>query len=224
MRTRIVGFGKGAWYPRGIQRLKNSLSGYYDGEVAFYSDEAQLGCLPHRQAPYAFKVAAIRRAQQDGVDVVLWLDASVWAVRPLAPLVAHIAEHGHALFNGGWNCGQWTNDAMLHHFGVDRESAKAMPMYLACYMGFDLRNPRTREWLDRWEAALPYFPGHWTNDRRTESQDPYCQGHRHDQSAGSLAAALLGMDLTLGHETFAAYYHGDDAQIKPTVCLLAQGM
>lgn len=224
MRTRIVSFGKGAWYPRGLARLRASLVGLYDGEVQLYTDEAELGCLTHKQAPYAFKVAAIRRAQADGVDVVVWLDASVWAIKPLAPLLADVVARGHTFFHNGWSCGQWTNDRMLQYFGMSRDEAMTISSIAAGYMGLDLRSTTVRQWLNEWEAAVPYFPGHWDNKHGTESADTRCLGHRHDQAAASIVGHRLGMEIIVGHTTFVANAPRPGETVADSVCLLAQGM
>ncbi len=225
MKTIILNFAKGAWYPAGQRRLVESLAKVgYTGDLATFTDESQLGVPPHREQPYAFKVAAVKGAMERGYDLALWADSAVWAHQPLDRLWAALEETSHLFFEGGWNCGQWCNDACLAHFGITREQAKAMPMFMACCMGFNFHHDVTKEFVRRWEAALPTFPGAWNNDARTESQDPYCMGHRHDQSAGSIIAAQLGMEQIVGHYTHFQYYYDKPEEIGETVCLLSQGM
>jgi len=46
-----------------------------------WQNESQIGAPPHNQNPYAFKVYGFRKAEQAGHRFVVWLDASVWAIR-----------------------------------------------------------------------------------------------------------------------------------------------
>lgn len=224
----VVNFGKGAWYPRGRQRLLDSLKGVgYAGGILSYTDESQIGAPTHQQAPYAFKTSCFLRAQEAGHDVVLWCDCSVWAIRPLDALLEHVRREGHVFFQGGWNCAQWSTDSSLESLGVTRDEAEKLPMLMACCMGLDLTNPRSAEFLRRWhEKAMDghTFAGPWSNEGQACSKDPRCLGHRHDQTAASVIGGLLGMEQIVGHESHFAYYYGKMEEIKDSVCLLAQGM
>jgi hypothetical protein len=236
----VVNFAKAApwpntWYPRGQLRLERSLFDQgFDGQVILFRDESELNVLPHREMPYAFKVAALRAAAKRGCTSLLWADASIFAIKPLDPIFDHIEKTGHLFFMSGFNCAQWTNDQALSIMGVTRDQADQMPMLMACCMGFDLRNERTRQFLDRFEHIVHHtlaVRGNWTNDLGTESQDPRCKGHRHDQSVASIIAAQLGMELQppvlLNYYGPAIYQYGqpnDMSKISPDTVLLGQGM
>lgn len=224
----IINLGRGAWYPRGQARLKESLASFGNGATSYlWSDESQIGAPYHHDVPYAFKPAAFNYAKSQGHDVVLWCDCSVWAIRNIQPVFDHIKDHGHVLFAGGWNCAQWSTDKALHNLGVTRDQAESMPMFMACCMGLDVTTENGQKFLERWTALSldnETFPGPWNNQGGVASKDPRCQGHRHDQTAGSVIAAQLGMPLTIGHETHFAYYYDKMSEIKDSVCLLAQGM
>lgn len=238
----VVNFAKAApwpntWYPRGQARLKQSLSdvGYADGLLC-YNDEHQVNCPPHDLMPYAFKVGALNRAVESGYTTLLWCDASVWAIKPLNPIFDYIEKHGHVFFMAGFNCAQWTNDRALEILSVSRDEAEKMPMLMALCFGIDVRHERSKLFLERLTAYVletESVRGQWTNNHQTESRDPRCLGHRHDQSVASIVAARLGMELSSGHETFLSYYGpsifeygavNDMSQIKDSVLLLAQGM
>lgn len=228
MNACVINLGRGAWYPRGQARLRDSLVHHGQGVITYlWSDESQIGAPYHQDVPYAFKPAAFNYAQSQGHDVVLWCDCSVWAIRNIQPVLNHIKEHGHVFFAGGWDCGQWSTDTALENLGVTRDEATAMPMFMACCMGLDLSTEKGQKFLEKWTRLSldgKTFPGPWSNDDKQASKDPRCLGHRHDQTAGSIIAAQLNMSLTIGHETYFAYYYDKMEDIKETVCLLAQGM
>lgn len=226
----VVNFARGGWYAQGRDRLWASLDAVnFDGQLRFYCWEDALGCRPHSEQPYAFKPHALLAAHAAGDDVVLWCDASVWAIRDLGPVFAHIEEHGHLLF---YNCstGPWASDASLKYFGMDREQAFATPMLMGLCMGLDLRQERPRKFMRQWLDAVPTFGGSWTNAHGEVSDDLRVNGHRHDQTASSIIAHRLGMNLTIAHQTFL---HVPDWKVEETtrdpriagsVALLAQGM
>ena len=236
----VVNFAKAApwpnlWYPRGQQRLDRSLFDQgFDGQTILFTDESELGVPPHRELPYAFKIAALRAAARRGCTSILWADASIFAIKPLNPVFEHIEKHGHLFFQAGFNCAQWTNDRALSIMGVTRDQAEQMEMLMACCMGFDLRNERTCRFLDQFENVVLHtcaVQGNWTNDSSTESRDPRCRGHRHDQSVASILAAQLGMKLEppvlMNYYGPNLYQYGqpnDMSGIRPETVLLGQGM
>jgi hypothetical protein len=236
--TCIINFAKGHWYPRGQARLIQSLKDTgFDGDLYCWNDEKQIGAPPHEMMPYAFKIAAFNRVADMGYRRILWCDAAVFAIKSIQPVFDHIKQHGHVLFHSGFNCAQWTSDACLNVAHITRDEAEKMPMYMACCMGLDLDNPRSVEFLRRLtQQALDgvSLPGAWRNDQNQVSQDPRCQGHRHDQSIGSLVAAQLGMEVIIAHHTYFAYYgpgvyqygapNNDMSGIQDSVVLLTQGM
>jgi hypothetical protein len=239
----IINFGKGAWYPRGQDRLRKTLADVnFKGTFYGWNEESEVGAPPHSVVPYAFKINAFRRALEAGHDVILWLDAAVWAYKDPQPVFEWIKEHGYYLCQSGFHVSQWTSDACLSQCGVTRDEADGMLMYMACCMGFDFTLPESRTFLDRLEERAKdgiSFPGCWSNHNHEVSQDPRCQGHRHDQSAGSIIAAQMGMKPIISHTGpagFFQYYENpqhtafvygrdnDMSLVKQNVCLLTQGM
>ncbi len=238
----VVNFAKAApwpnaWYPAGQKRLQRSLQdvGWKDGAL-FFNNELQVNSPSHNVAPYAFKMGCLNEAVKQGYTTLLWADASVFAIKPIEPIFEHIEHHGHIFFMAGFNCAQWTNDRALDILGVTRDEAEKMPMYMALCFGLDLRKDRSRIFLERlshYALNTDALRGSWENGRQTESRDPRCQGHRHDQSVGSILAAQMGMELSSGHDTFFQYYGPNLFQygkpnpmeaIRENVVLLAQGM
>jgi hypothetical protein len=207
----VVNFAKGGGYPQLQARLVKSLkaAGYHD-EILTFSDDLQLGCRPHSEVPYGFKVWAIQAALELA-ESVLWCDASVLATRNPQGIFGHIEEFGYILFDSGWNCAQWTSDKCLLNFSTTRDEAKKMVHYSGGCVGLSRHSTVAQEFL----RHLVYhvqdgtsFQGAWSNEAGQVSTDPYCLGHRHDQSVGSLIAARLGMKILPGRGSYFEYNTG----------------
>jgi hypothetical protein len=198
----IVTFAKGGWFWHGQKRLGDSLTRQgFNGGRAFFSDESQVGAPSHRDCPYAFKGYAVQRAIELGHTKVLWLDASMWAVRNLKPVFDHIRTTGYLLVAGIGNVGLWTSDACLEVFGISRDEALKLNEVMGGCWGVDVTNPKGSDYLSRWMAHAKdgrSFPGEWNNFSRRVSSDPRVQGHRHDQSVSSLLAWKLGLTKSAG--------------------------
>jgi len=165
------------------------------------------GSPTHQEQPYAFKLAAIEQAWNDGHEQVLWVDSSGWAVNQVLPIFQGMDQTGHYFWTSGFYTAQWTNDRTLNYFGVTREEARTMPMLYAIIMGFDFRHERTRRFFARWKQSMldGQFAGHWKRQPEdTEAMD--YEGHRHDQSCASIIAAQEGMALDLSCDTCRTYH------------------
>ncbi len=237
MKKCVINFAKGGWYTTGQQRLVQTLQEQrFDGDVLTFTDESQLACPSHSAAPYAFKPYALREALRRGYDLVLWADASVWAIRPIQPIFDHIEKHGHLFFYNGW-CDTWTSDACMNAFGILRAQLKITPHLMGICMGWDMRTPKCQVFLQRWFDKANdgvSFPGSWTNHRHEVSFDEGVKGHRHDQAVASILAWQLDMPTIIAHEHYFAYYqnpqgttfmqHPTYEMIGPHIVMVAQGM
>lgn len=230
MRVRLVNFAKGKWYPAGAARLMRSLTDVgFAHETRFYTDESELGVPSHDEAPYLFKLGALEIAQREGVDIVIWADAAIRAIAPLDRMIQHIAAHDYSFMSScgvgeQHMCGVWTNDRMLEHFKLSRDEAMGWEQHSACCFGLRLGSPAVQQLLREWRDAAPCFPGAWDNSRRTESNDPRCRGHRHDQAALSIIAHRLGMSCYPRDLGFVAYEALAVQPYHPDVCLVSRGM
>lgn len=237
MKRCVINVATGAWYPRGQERLVNSLKTVgWDGDILAFTDEQSVDAPSHKISPYAFKPFALQRAVNRGYDLVLWADASCWAVRPIAPMFEHLQQHGH-LFFLNCNTGNWSSDASLRSFGLTRGESFDIPMLMGICMGWDMTRPICQEFLKRWlEKAQDgvTFPGSWTNHHHEVSSDPRVYGHRHDQTAASIIAWKLDMPLVVPHETYFQYYinptgtahseNPDMSMVREHVVMVAQGL
>ena len=178
---------KGYW--NGQVRLHNSLP---NEAVLIYRSEKEVGAPNHHDNPYAFKIYAIEKALSLGYKKILWLDASVYAVKDIEPVWQWLDEKGIFMEDAGHYAGSWCNDVALEYFGVSREQAMTMPMFAAGYCGFDFDNPISIEFFRAWKASMlaGMFKGDWSN-------------HRHDMVCGSIIANKMGLSFSTGGNFFA---------------------
>lgn len=188
VKTAVVCFANGP-YTQVAPRLLQSIERHNPGLKVFLFDNfADIGSPPHSEQPYAFKFHAIETVRKKGYDIVLWCDSVLQLTRPLDAIIPEVEELGVYLAEDGWKCGQFVNDNALRYFGVTRDEAMKISSIWACFMGFDFRKPVTSVFFQKWKdaCAAGAFRGHWNNLQLTESQDPRCKGHRHDQSCAEL--------------------------------------
>lgn len=216
-------------YFLGVKRLKNTLNNFFDGDFLFYSNENELGAPKHFDNPYAFKTYAFNNALKLGYKKILWLDASVYAVKDITPAWDIIEKTGFLMQHAGWNCGSWSNDNCLNYFNITRDKAMQMPMYgnaglLGLNFNFDISNIFFEQWH---KASIDnVFIGNWSNDKKTESSDERCLGHRHDMVAGSIIANKLKMNCSyVSQDQIMQYGASEEVPLlNETIVLKAQGI
>lgn len=170
-------------YISGQNRLRQSLiDNNFDGDFYGFFGEDSVGAPRHEDNPYAFKIYAIDKIREMGYDKILWLDASVYAVKNVQPVFDWIEVKGIFMEDSGHLAGSWTNDGTLAYFGISRDEAMNVPMYSAGMSGFDFNNEVSISHFNLWKQAMldGYFRGSWSN-------------HRHCQSCGTLVANKLGL-------------------------------
>ena len=170
------------------------------------------GCPSHEEAPYGFKLAAIRQAERRGFRTLLWLDSPCVAAGPLDGVFDRIEQEGHLLVTSGERLGNWSSDECLAAFGLSRDLAMTLPLLNGTFIGLDLSSPKTRQWLDDLEGACreglfrgAYLSDHAPPEVRARkpgkpvgfvSKDPRCWGHRHDEAVGSALAHVLSLPIS----------------------------
>ena len=230
----VVSFADGAGhYAKALMRLELSLKQVgFDGYFKGINDYGHIESPLHRgpgAVPYAFKAYSIKKAIEEGAELLLWCDSVIYATKSIAPVFDHIKEKGYLFFdNIGFSIGDYTSDACLNHYGMSREEAFASPMIMACVMGFDVNHPQTKAFLDKYIAAASdgvSYPGDWTNQNLQASNDMRVKGHRHDQSVASILIKQMGLDVTRAQETYFAYAsHKGVVPISNSVCLWSEGI
>jgi hypothetical protein len=200
-------------YLKGLERLRVSLRGKFDGNFFGFVGEENVGAPKHEDDPYAFKVYAIDLLVSSGYTKILWLDSSVYAVKNVMPVFDEIKARGYIMQEAGHMAGSWCNDATLRYFGLTRRQAMEMPMYgNAGMLGLDMEHDTARDFFERWKQSMQSgcFKGSWLN-------------HRHDMSCGSIIANMLGMQYVRGDE-WLQYGGESDAVLNDTIVFKAQGM
>ena len=220
-----------------LDRLEKSLGRVkFKGDLLFWRDRYPANCPSHLEVPFAFKPLCFLEAKAMGYDLVLWLDASIIALRPIEPLFEKIRREGYLIFKNPLNCsvGQWCSDEALQAFPLDREDALKIPELSAAVMGLDLRNELALNFLNQWHAKAlegvvfrgvkengltqkDYDDIKWNKSCRA-SPDSRVKGHRHDQTAAGIIAHQLEMKLST--EEFEDEDTGNYPRIREKQCLL----
>lgn len=234
MKKVVVSFADGAGnYAKALMRLEQSLrSVHFDGEFKGINDYGHINSPLHKgpnSVPYAFKALSIKKAIEEGADLLLWCDSPVYATKSLDPVFKDIEENGYLLFdNIGFSIGDYTSDACLNYFGMTREESFEKKMLMACVMGFNLHDPKAKAFLQEYydqHVILSCYPGDWVNNNLQVSSDMRCKGHRHDQSVASILAYKHNMAITNAQSTYFAYEsHKGVVPVSKSVCLWSGGI
>lgn len=225
MKPVIVNVAVNHWYPTGQQRLIDSLHAQgYAGAQLMYRDTLPPGSPTHQVVPYHFKTYALLEAKRLGYTVALWLDASIWAIKPVVPLMEEIERQGYMMWNCGFSVGQWCSDRALQILDVDREEALTLPLVVGGILGINFQHPSGYLLLERLHdyAKRGAFQGPWKNDSNQASMDPRVYGHRHDQPVLGVLRHRLNLQLTDCPYGFA--YDVDNTTPNPNTVFLARGM
>lgn len=223
----IISCGVGGWYPRGIDRLSTSLIEHQWKGASLFFRNYPLGCPTHEVSPYAFKIHALNQAIQKGFTKILWLDASIWAIKDPAPFFEYIKKHGYYFFKTGYNCAQSCNDRILDYIGKSRDEAEKMTEAATGCVGLDLKNHFGREFYMNWIKFMKDGMFHGSRLHDDQSKDPRFLFHRQDQSAASLIINHFKMKINDPGD-FIAYtahkqYFGTETD-KNKLTFLIQGM
>jgi hypothetical protein len=212
-------------FERGQKRLKDSLIQQgYQGDVHFFSEYGQVGSKAHIEVPYQFKVYAIEKARKMGYDVVLYCDASIYAIKNVMPVINHIIEKGYLMEYCGFSVGEFSTDWCLNALGINRDEAMNIPLHSAGFTGLNFKNELAKSFFEKWyECAKEEitFCGDWNNDNNQCSLDKRCLGHRHDQTTASIIAHKLGIERINPH--YMQYIY-DGVDILPNTIFSCRGI
>ena len=234
-------------YVRGQLRMAKHFT-WPEFEFRAYNDHVPTGCPPHEEVPYAVKAYALKYHADDlKYETLLWADACIVpGARPLEDLWAYIEEHGVWLARNGWTNYEWTADSAYpdlfpevwrnqqmsteHVIKEMHRLNREIPHVVATAFGVSLKHPKGCAFLDeyyRLASETKAFCGPWINaagspgpyDNRSAPCGPLdVRGHRHDQTAASVIAWRLGVQLTDCPEWFS--YRGGETD---KTCLVADG-
>ena len=222
----IINFASGR-YDKGQNRLRQSLIDVgFDGDFFGWRNEIDIGSPPHKENPYAFKIYAFEKALSMGYTKILWVDASIWAVKPLDPIWETVDRLGYMKQYAGHLVGWWANDRSLEYFGLTRDEAMKMEMHgNGGFFALDFENVTAQQFFMNWRQSMldGIFKGEWTNNNKTESQDERCKGHRHDMTCGSIIANQLEMKAYV-ENTLMAYVGKGYNEPPETAVMHAMGI
>ena len=217
------------WYPRGAARLIEAFHQTGNGhEIQAWVNVLPPGCPSgvivdgYDYTPYCAKPFALAHAAKNADQVIL-LDAAFYPVQSIQPLIDYIARVGYYFCENGNPVGEWISDAALMAFRMSRDEAMGIKEVSSYCVGVDVR--KCQQLIDAWPLTASSFPGPHTNRGHKGrnvgwcSDDSRCKGHRHDQSALSILAHRLGMNVLSQRPRFTSYL-GDSTS---ETCLVNHG-
>lgn len=168
---------------------------YPDASVFCFHNFSDIQSPHHSVNPYAFKVYCIETVRKLGFSVIVWSDCINRLAKPMDAIFEETSKKGVYLQGDEHASGIFANDRSLQYFGITREQSMNIEAIYACLMVFDFRHPITSVFFDRWKKACDdgIFVGKWNNVDATESQDPQCKGHRHDQTCAEFVSYQLNI-------------------------------
>lgn len=194
-RIAFVTFASGR-YVQYVDRFRNSIQRFCpEADIFVFDNTDSIGSPPHSVSPYSFKPHAINHVRALGYRYVVWCDSVVRLKNTIQDLLPKVSRVGVYLAEDGGQSGVWANDNSLSYFGIPRDEAMNIPTVYACIMLFDMQSPVAHAFLASWQKASDdgVFKGLWNNDMQTESRDPRCRGHRHDQTCAEMISYKLGI-------------------------------
>jgi len=186
--------GIGAWYNRGVERLRGTLIGH-PVDVQAWVDEWPPGDFP-RDCIYTAKAAAFNYAIQSGYRTLIWADASITVRKPIQPFLDAVRAKGYWLGTSGHNAAQTCSDACLSYFGVTRDEAEGIPDSATGLFGMCLDHPQAAKFVELFIKAGRDGAFHGSRKHAGQSSDPRFLFSRQDQSAATIIANKVGLTLS----------------------------
>ena len=200
----IVNFSTRVYKP-GQDRLSKSLNGHKQLMLDSYQ---LIGSPTHQESPYEFKLHAIEKAFE--IDpIVLYCDASMYAVGDLKKIETIITEDGFFGQEAGHYVDDWCNNHTRKYFNL---TEKGFTMFSAGLLGLNKNNETAMQFFNEWKASANAgcFKGDWSN-------------HRHDMTCASIIAQRMGLKYQRGGSHMAYIGPGYGAP-EAGVTILCQGI
>jgi hypothetical protein len=222
----LVTMGIGAWYPRGVARLIESLQKHSPQyPIRAWVDEYPKSAPGpvildgYDYGPYCAKPCALWEAWQESqADIAIWIDAAFYAIRDVRPLVEHVQQTGYYLCDNGAPLDEWVSDKALASWSYDRSDVAGKNEVSSYCVGFrmipgELPKVCAAAWRDEGvlgrRGAIPgrhTAQGHNGRNVGFVSHDFRVKGHRHDQTALSVYAHALSLTNLVQRPKFTAYF------------------
>lgn len=217
----IVNLAWGGWYAEGSKRLEKSL--YYhgfNGEFIGFRDVLPPNAPKQFGSPYNLKAYVIEHAIEQGYQLILWLDCSVWAIKDPNIIFDVINKEGYYFWRSGFNCAQTCSDKCLQYFDVGRDTAETWNDCSTSMFGVNMQHPGAVKFVKRWIQAAKDGVFEGSRDHDGQSDDPRFLFHRQDQSAASII--LNQQDMKLYEPGDYSYYY--QADMPQSVVFTMRGM
>ena len=234
-------------YVKGLDRLTEWCAANGEDYIT-WRDRLPEGSPTHQDIPYGFKAYALTAALGKAggtASTLLWCDASIIPVKPLAELWERIEQKGYWIANNGWTNYEWTADSAypdlfpeMTSLGAARVINVTIPHVVATCFGISLAHPTGRAILEeyyRLASTTKAFCGPWVNydyekkhgfaqpeGRVAVCGPPDVRGHRHDQTALSVIAWRLGLELT--NCPYILAYKREGQPVDPGTIVLMDGI
>lgn len=225
-----------SFYKHGQMRLARELRRFDPWADQVFRQSYASNWPDHKAKPYAFKSFIMMEAAKTH-DLVLWCDSSTVPIRSMEPFWEKLEREGHFLVNGNQGSNyEWTADSAYQYLFPDmtieqaRETSRKIPQIVGGILGVNVRSKSGCAFLEEYFrlANTDAFAGPWANlncpSRAQYGADssyttapcglPDVKGHRHDQTAASVIAWRLGLQLSQYPEPYA--YNGPRRETAAT--------
>jgi hypothetical protein len=214
VRDCVINAAFGSWYPKGQQRLVESLKNVgFAGDILTWCNEPINEWFDTLQ-PYTIKLAAFHEAIKRGYQNILWLDCSVWAVRPLEDLFNIIENEGGYFWRNGWKLGQTSTDSDLDFAGWDRDDAMELDELGSGILGINMNDRRTHDFLEWFFEAKKHGVFGTSRFHNNGSKDPRFHFGRQDQTAATIAFHKAGFEKMYDSGVYTDYDGNTDVILK----------
>lgn len=209
-KTCIINSAINEWYTTGQQRLLTSLHEVdYTGDVLTWANES-INDYYDPACIYTTKAAAFSEAIKQGYEVILWVDAAIYAILHPQPVLDIIERDGGYFIHSGYSLGQTANDYALEYAGISRDRACELPELNTCVFGVDVTSDKGKVFIEYFLQCCKDRVFHGSREHDGQSKDARFLFHRQDQTAGTLAYYRAGFKKIhqLGrHVEFAIDYN-----------------
>lgn len=212
----LINAALGGWYPKGQKRLVDTLRHHgFSHDIMTWTEQWPNDNYD-KSCPYNVKAAAFEEAIKVGYEIILWLDCSVWPVKPVEEVFDYINENGYYFWSSGYNCAQVCSDKCLEYFQITRDQAEAFSDCGSSMMGVNMANPQGREFIEKWIQAAKDGAFLGSREHDNQSEDPRFLFHRQDQSSASILIGKMGLKMTEPGE-YSSYYPSDIDRVVLTM-------
>lgn len=205
--TCVLNVATKPFYTKWQERLSASLTTVgYNGRRLFWTNSLPPESPTQEESPYAFKLYAIKEAMKQKETRLLWVDAGLYAIRPLDPIFEILEREGVYLMRDENKVAKFCSQETLDYYSVTRESMAGIHLVTGAIIGLNMESDVSRGLLEEWRAAYGAGLYRGTVSRHSEQED-----HRGDETILGILAHRKGLNLHgLGD------HHTSDCAVRPT--------